>query len=151
MATPAVDQSKERVQKQEETPTLITVEFVELPEEKQQNPIVEPQVVATEPVAETPKATLEDLQQELDQWTEAADHACEITPAATPISTEEIHSFTTEQSTNSVEVAQVAPQSAKHEEVNAVPTPEKEEVAPEMPNNLANTTEAVPQKLSVML
>ena len=145
MATPAVDQSKEKVQKQEETPTLITVEFVDLPEEKQQNPIVEPQVVATEPFAETPKATLEDLQQELDQWTEAADHACEITPAATPISTEEIHSFTTEQSTNSVEVAQVAPQSAKNEEVNAVPTPEKEEVAPEMPNNLANTTEAVPQ------
>jgi hypothetical protein len=116
-----------------------------LPEEKQQNPIVEPQVVATEPFADTPKATLEDLQQELDQWTEAADHACEITPAATPISTEEIHSFTTEQSTNSVEVAQVAPQSAKHEEVNAVLTHEKEEVAPEMPNNLGNTTEAVPQ------
>lgn len=145
MATPAVDQSKEKVQKQEETPTLITVEFVDLPEEKQQNLIVEPQAVATEPVAETPKATLEDLQQELDQWTEAADHACEITPADTPISTEEIHSFTTEQSTNSVEVAQVAPQSAKDEEVNAIPTPEKEEVAPEMPNNLANTTEAVPQ------
>ena len=145
VATPAVDQSKEKVQKQEETPTLITIEFVDLPEGKQQNPIVEPQVVATEPVAETPKATLEDLQQELDQWTEAADHACEITPADTPISTEEIHSFTTEQSTNSVEVAQVAPQSAKNEEVNAVPTPEKEEVAPEMPNNVANTTEAVPQ------
>lgn len=145
MATPAVDQSKEKVQKQEETPTLITVEFVELPEEKQQTPIVEPQVVATEPFADTPKATLEDLQQELDQWTEAADHACEITPAATPISTEEIHSFTTEQSANSVEVAQVAPQSAKDEEVNAVPTPEKEEVAREMPNNFANTTESVPQ------
>jgi len=145
VATPAVDQSKEKVQKQEETPTLITIEFVDLPEGKQQNPIVEPQVVATEPVAETPKATLEDLQQELDQWTEAADHACEITPADTPISTEEIHSFTTEQSTNSVEVAQVAPQSAKNEEVNAVPTPEKEEVAPEMTINLAKTTEAVPQ------
>ena len=144
VATPAVDQSKEKVQKQEETPTLITVEFVDLPEEKQQNKIVEPQVVATEPVAETPKAPLEDLQQELDQWTEAADHACEITPADTPISTEEIHSFTTEQSTNSVEVAQVAPQKTEHEEVNAEPTPEKEEVAPEMPNNVANTTEAVP-------
>ena len=145
MATPAVDQSKEKVQKQEETPTLITVEFVELPEEKQQNPIVEPQVVATEPFADTPKATLEDLQQELDQWTEAADHACEITPTDTPISTEEIRSFTTEQSTNSVEEAPVAPQSAKNEEVNAVPTPEKEEVVPEMTINLAKTTEAVPQ------
>ena len=145
MATPAVDQSKEKVQKQEETPTLITVEFVDLPEEKQQNPIVEPQAVATEPVAETTKAPLEDLQQELDQWTEAADHACEITPTDTPISTEEIRSFTTEQSTNSVEEAPVAPQSAKHEEVNAVLTHEKEEVAPEMPNNLGNTTEAVPQ------
>lgn len=144
VATPAVVQSKEKVQKEAETPTLITVEFVDLPEEKQQNKIVEPQVVATEPVAETPKAPLEDLQQELDQWTEAADHACEITPADTPISTEEIHSFTTEQSTNSVEVAQVAPQKTEHEEVNAEPTPEKEEVAPEMPNNVANTTEAVP-------
>lgn len=145
VATPAVDQSKEKVQKQEETPTLITVEFVDLPEEKQQNPIVEPQAVATEPVAETPKAPLEDLQQELDQWTEAADHACEITPADTPISTEEIRSFTTEQSTNSVEEAPVAPQRTEHEEVNAEPTPEKEEVVPEMPNHLANTTEAVPQ------
>ena len=145
MATPAVDQSKEKVQKQEETPTLITVEFVDLPEEKQQNPIVEPQAVATEPVAETTKAPLEDLQQELDQWTEAADHACEITPAATPISTEEIHSFTTEQSTNSVEEAPVAPQKTEHEEVNAEPTPEKEEVVPEMTINLAKTTEAVPQ------
>lgn len=145
VATPAVDQSKEKVQKQEETPTLITVEFVELPEEKQQNKIVEPQAMATKPVAETPKAPLEDLQQELDQWTEAADHACEITPSDTPISTEEIHSFTTEQSTNSVEESQVAPQSAKNEEVNAEPTPEKEEVVPEMPNHLANTTEAVPQ------
>ena len=145
VATPAVNQSKEKVQKQEETPTLITVEFVDLPEEKQQNPIVEPQAVATEPVAETPKAPLEDLQQELDQWTEAADHACEITPADTPISTEEIRSFTTEQSTNSVEEAPVAPQKTEHEEVNAEPTPEKEEVAPEMPNNVANTTEAVPQ------
>ena len=145
VATPAVDQSKEKVQKQEETPTLITVEFVDLPEEKQQNPIVEPQAVATEPVAETPKAPLEDLQQELDQWTEAADHACEITPTDTPISTEEIRSFTTEQSTNSVEEAPVAPQRTEHEEVNAVPTPEKEEVVPEMPNHLANTTEAVPQ------
>ena len=145
VATPAVDQSKEKVQKQEETPTLITVEFVDLPEEKQQNPIVEPQAVATEPVAETPKAPLEDLQQELDQWTEAADHACEITPTDTPISTEEIRSFTTEQSTNSVEEAPVAPQSAKNEEVNAVPTPEKEEVVPEMTINLAKTTEAVPQ------
>ena len=145
VATPAVDQSKEKVQKQEETPTLITVEFVDLPEEKQQNPIVEPQAVATEPVAETPKAPLEDLQQELDQWTEAADHACGITPTDTPISTEEIRSFTTEQSTNSVEEAPVAPQRTEHEEVNAVPTPEKEEVVPEMPNHLANTTEAVPQ------
>lgn len=145
MATPAVDQSKEKVQKQEETPTLITVEFVDLPEEKQQNPIVEPQAVATEPVAETTKAPLEDLQQELDQWTEAADHACEITPADTPISTEEIHSFTTEQSTNSVEEAPVAPQKTEHEEVNAEPTPEKEEVVPEMTINLAKTTEAVPQ------
>ena len=145
VATPAVDQSKEKVQKQEETPTLITVEFVDLPEEKQQNPIVEPQAVATEPVAETPKAPLEDQQQELDQWTEAADHACEITPTDTPISTEEIRSFTTEQSTNSVEEAPVAPQSAKNEEVNAEPTPEKEEVVPEMTVNLANTTEAVPQ------
>ena len=145
MATPAVDQSKEKVQKQEETPTLITVEFVDLPEEKQQNPIVEPQAVATEPVAETPKATLEDLQQELDQWTEAADHACEITPADTPISTEEIHSFTTEQSTNSVEETPVAPQKTEHEEVNAEPTPEKEDVVPEMTINLAKTTEAVPQ------
>ena len=145
VATPAVDQSKEKVQKQEETPTLITVEFVELPEEKQQNKIVEPQAVATKPVAETPKAPLEDLQQELDQWTEAADHACEIIPTDTPISTEEIHSFTTEQSTNSVEVAPVAPQSAKNEEVNAEPTPEKEEVVPEMPNHLAKTTEAIPQ------
>lgn len=145
VATPAVDQSKEKVQKQEETPTLITVEFVDLPEEKQQNKIVEPQAVATKPVAETPKAPLEDLQQELDQWTEAADHACEITPTDTPISTEEIRSFTTEQSTNSVEEAQVAPKSAKNEEVNAVPTPEKEEVVPEMPNHLAKTTEAVPQ------
>ena len=145
VATPAVDQSKEKVQKQEETPTLITVEFVDLPEEKQQNPIVEPQAVATEPVAETPKAPLEDLQQELDQWTEAADHACEITPADTPISTEEIHSFTTEQSTNSVEEAPVAPQKTEHEEVNAEPTPEKEEVVPEMTINLAKTTEAVPQ------
>ncbi len=145
VATPAVDQSKEKVQKQEETPTLITVEFVELPEEQQQNKIVEPQAVATQPVAETPKAPLEDLQQELDQWTEAADHACEITPTDTPISTEEIRSFTTEQSTNSVEVAQVAPQSAKDEEVNAVPTPEEEKVSPEMPNHLANTTGAIPQ------
>lgn len=145
VATPAADQSKEKVQKQEETPTLITVEFVDLPEEKQQNPIVEPQAVATDPVAETPKAPLEDLQQELDQWTEAADHACEITPTDTPISTEEIRSFTTEQSTNSVEVAQVAPQSAKNEEVNAEPTPEKEEVVPEMTINLEKTTEAVPQ------
>lgn len=145
LATPAVDQSKEKVQKQEETPTLITVEFVDLPEEKQQNPIVEPQAVATEPVAETPKAPLEDLQQELDQWTEAADHACEITPADTPISTEEIRSFTTEQSTNSVEEAPVAPQRTEHEEVNAEPTPEKEEVVPEMTINLAKTTEAVPQ------
>lgn len=145
MATPAVDQSKEKVQKQEETPTLITVEFVDLPEEKQQNKIVEPQAVATEPVAETPKAPLEDLQQELDQWTEAADHACEITPADTPISTEEIRSFTTEQSTNSVEEAPVAPQRTEHEEVNAEPTPEKEEVVPEMTINLAKTTEAVPQ------
>ena len=145
MATPAVDQSKEKVQKQEETPTLITVEFVDLPEEKQQNPIVEPQAVATEPVAETPKAPLEDLQQELDQWTEAADHACEITPTDTPISTEEIRSFTTEQSTNSVEEAPVAPQKTEHEEVNAEPTPEKEEVVPEMTINLAKTTEAVPQ------
>ena len=145
VATPAVDQSKEKVQKQEETPTLITVEFVDLPEEKQQNPIVEPQAVATEPVAETPKAPLEDLQQELDQWTEAADHACEITPADTPISTEEIRSFTTEQSTNSVEEAPVAPQRTEHEEVNAEPTPEKEEVVPEMTINLAKTTEAVPQ------
>ncbi len=145
MATPAVDQSKEKVQKQEETPTLITVEFVDLPEEKQQNPIVEPQAVATEPVAETPKAPLEDLQQELDQWTEAADHACEITPTDTPISTEEIRSFTTEQSTNSVEEAPVAPQKTEHEEMNAEPTPEKEEVVPEMTINLAKTTEAVPQ------
>jgi ribonuclease III len=145
MATPAVDQSKEKVQKQEETPTLITVEFVDLPEEKQQNPIVEPQAVATEPVAETPKAPLEDLQQELDQWTEAADHACEIPPTDTPISTEEIRSFTTEQSTNSVEEAPVAPQRTEHEEVNAEPTPEKEEVVPEMTINLAKTTEAVPQ------
>ena len=145
MATPAVDQSKEKVQKQEETPTLITVEFVDLPEEKQQNPIVELQAVATEPVAETPKAPLEDLQQELDQWTEAADHACEITPTDTPISTEEIRSFTTEQSTNSVEEAPVAPQRTEHEEVNAEPTPEKEEVVPEMTINLAKTTEAVPQ------
>ena len=145
VATPAVDQSKEKVQKQEETPTLITVEFVDLPEEKQQNPIVEPQAVATEPVAETPKAPLEDLQQELDQWTEAADHACEITPTDTPISTEEIRSFTTEQSTNSVEEAPVAPQRTEHEEVNAEPTPEKEEVVPEMTINLAKTTEAVPQ------
>ena len=145
MATPAVDQSKEKVQKQEETPTLITVEFVDLPEEKQQNKIVEPQAVATEPVAETPKAPLEDLQQELDQWTEAADHACEITPTDTPISTEEIRSFTTEQSTNSVEEAPVAPQKTEHEEVNAEPTPEKEEVVPEMTINLAKTTEAVPQ------
>lgn len=145
VATPAVDQSKEKVQKQEETPTLITVEFVDLPEEKQQNPIVEPQAVATEPVAETPKAPLEDLQQELDQWTEAADHACEITPTDTPISTEEIHSFTTEQSTNSVEETPVAPQRTEHEEVNAEPTPEKEEVVPEMTINLAKTTEAVPQ------
>lgn len=145
VATPAVAQSKEKVQKQEETPTLITVEFVDLPEEKQQNKIVEPQAVATEPVAETPKAPLEDLQQELDQWTEAADHACEITPADTPISTEEIHSFTTEQSTNSVEETPVAPQRTEHEEVNAEPTPEKEEVVPEMTINLAKTTEAVPQ------
>lgn len=145
MATPAVDQSKEKVQKQEETPTLITVEFVDLPEEKQQNPIVEPQAVATEPVAETPKTPLEDLQQELDQWTEAADHACEITPTDTPISTEEIRSFTTEQSTNSVEEAPVAPQRTEHEVGNAEPTPEKEEVVPEMTVNLANTTEAVPQ------
>ena len=145
MATPAVDQSKEKVQKQEETPTLITVEFVDLPEEKQQNPIVEPQAVAPEPVAETPKAPLEDLQQELDQWTEAADHACEIPPTDTPISTEEIRSFTTEQSTNSVEEAPVAPQRTEHEEVNAEPTPEKEEVVPEMTINLAKTTEAVPQ------
>lgn len=145
VATPAVNQSKEKVQKQEETPTLITVEFVDLPEEKQQNPIVEPQAVATEPVAETPKAPLEDLQQELDQWTEAADHACEITPTDTPISTEEIRSFTTEQSTNSVEEAPVAPQRTEHEEVNAEPTPEKEEVVPEMTINLAKTTEAVPQ------
>ena len=145
VATPAVDQSKEKVQKQEETPTLITIEFVDLPEGKQQNPIVEPQVVATEPVAETPKAPLEDLQQELDQWTEAADHACEITPTDTPISTEEIRSFTTEQSTNSVEEAQVAPKRTEHEEVNAEPTPEKEEVVPEMTINLAKTTEAVPQ------
>ena len=145
VATPAVDQSKEKVQKQEETPTLITVEFVDLPEEKQQNPIVEPQAVATEPVAETPKATLEDLQQELDQWTEAADHACEITPADTPISTEEIHSFTTEQSTNSVEETPVAPQKTEHEEVNAEPTPEKEDVVPEMTINLANITGAIPQ------
>lgn len=145
VATPAADQSKEKVQKQEETPTLITVEFVDLPEEKQQNKIVEPQAVATEPVAETPKAPLEDLQQELDQRTEAADHACEITPTDTPISTEEIRSFTTEQSTNSVEEAPVAPQRTEHEEGNAEPTPEKEEVVPEMTVNLANTTEAVPQ------
>ena len=73
----------------EDAPTLIPIEFVDLTPEPAEThdvadlaPREEPTVayVASQEKQTVAQPSLEDLQEEIDNWVEAAEHACEFTP-----------------------------------------------------------------------
>lgn len=90
----------------EDAPTLIPIEFVDLTPEPAEThdvadlaPREEPTVanVASQEKQTVAQPSLEDLQEEIDNWVEAAEHACEFTPT---------------EKTTSQEVADVAQENA---------------------------------------
>lgn len=104
----------------EDAPTLIPIEFVDLTPEPAEThdvadlaPREEPTVanVASQEKQTVAQPSLEDLQEEIDNWVEAAEHACEFTPT---------------EKTASQEVADVAQENAviSPTEVEAVETVE---------------------------
>lgn len=83
-ATPNVE-----VVSNEDTPTLIPIEFTDLTPESAETHDVEELAPQEEPIAAkfapqekqtVAQPSLEDLQEEIDNWVEAAEHACEFVP-----------------------------------------------------------------------
>ena len=81
--------SNAEVVSNEDTPTLIPIEFVDLTPESAEThdvaelaPREEPTVanVASQEKQTVAQPSLEDLQEEVDNWVEAAEHACEFVP-----------------------------------------------------------------------
>lgn len=102
----AVATPNAKVVSNEEAPTLIPIEFIDLtPESAETHDVAEldpqekPTVAELAPQEESTAAqpSLEDLQEEIDNWVEAAEHACEFTPT---------------EKTTSQEVADVAQENA---------------------------------------
>ena len=88
---------------------------------------------------------MEELQHELEQWTEAADHACEFTPSDAPVATEETPSFVAEQTSVAVEVAQEAPQMMEKVSATSAQTPQVEQQISEPSDTAIIITEDLPQ------
>lgn len=107
----------------EDEPTLIPIEFIDLtPESAETHDVAEP-APREEPTVAQP--SLEDLQEEVDNWVEAAEHACEFAPT---------------EKTASQEVADVAQENAvisptevveTVEAVAAIPTEQDAEIVNE--------------------
>ncbi len=127
----------------EDAPTLIPIEFVDLTPESAEThdvaelaPQEEPTVanVASQEKQTVAQPSLEDLQEEIDNWVEAAEHACEFVPT---------------EKTASQEVADVAQENAviSPTEVEAVETVEADaEISTEQ--NSQSVNEAVSESIS---
>ncbi len=91
----AVATSNAEVVSNEDAPTLIPIEFIDLtPESAETHDVAELDSQEESTVAQP---SLEDLQEEIDNWVEAAEHACEFAPT---------------EKTTSQEVADVAQENA---------------------------------------
>lgn len=159
----------------EDTPTLIPIEFVDLTPEPAEThdvadlaPREEPTVanVASQEKQTVAQPSLEDLQEEIDNWVEAAEHACEFTPTEktasqevadvaqenaviSPTEVEAVETveadaaISTEQNAESVNEAVVSEPISDGNAVEETATPVAEATTPELETTSAETAEVV--------
>lgn len=159
----------------EDAPTLIPIEFVDLTPEPAEThdvadlaPREEPTVanVASQEKQTVAQPSLEDLQEEIDNWVEAAEHACEFTPTEktasqevadvaqenaviSPTEVEAVETveadaaISTEQNAESVNEAVVSEPISDGNAVEETATPVAEATTPELETISAETAEVV--------
>lgn len=159
----------------EDAPTLIPIEFVDLTPETAEThdvadlaPREEPTVanVASQEKQTVAQPSLEDLQEEIDNWVEAAEHACEFTPTEktasqevadvaqenaviSPTEVEAVETveadaaISTEQNAESVNEAVVSEPISDGNAVEETATPVAEATTPELETTSAETAEVV--------
>ena len=159
----------------EDAPTLIPIEFVDLTPEPAEThdvadlaPREEPTVanVASQEKQTVAQPSLEDLQEEIDNWVEAAEHACEFTPTEktasqevadvaqenaviSPTEVEAVETveadaaISTEQNAESVNEAVVSEPISDGNAVEETATPVAEATTPELETTSAETAEVV--------
>lgn len=157
----------------EDAPTLIPIEFVDLTSEPAEThdvaelaPREEPTVAELdsreEPTVAQP--SLEDLQEEIDNWVEAAEHACEfvptekttsqkvadvaqenavISPTGVVETVEAVAEISSEQDTQSVNETMVSEPISDGNAVEETATPVAEATTPELETTSAETAEVV--------
>lgn len=148
----------------EDAPTLIPIEFTDLtPEPAETHDVAELDPQEKQTVAQP---SLEDLQEEIDNWVEAAEHACEFTPTEKIVSQEvadvaqenavisptEVEvvetveadaAISTEQNAQSVNEAVVSEPISDGNAVEETATPVAEATTPELETTSAETAEVV--------
>ena len=157
----------------EDTPTLIPIEFTDLTPESAEthdiaelDPREEPTVAELDPQEESTAAqpSLEDLQEEIDNWVEAAEHACEFAPTEKTASqevadvaqenavisptevvetVEAVAAISKEQDAESVNEAVVSEPISDGNAVEETATPVAEATTPELETTSAETAEVV--------
>ena len=157
----------------EDAPTLIPIEFVDLTPEPAEThdvadlaPREEPTVanVASQEKQTVAQPSLEDLQEEIDNWVEAAEHACEFAPTEKTTSqevadvaqenavisptevvetVEAVAAISTEQNAQSVNEAVVSEPISDGNTVEETATPVAEATTPELETTSAETAEVV--------
>lgn len=157
----------------EDAPTLIPIEFVDLaPESAETHDVAELDSREEPTVAEldsqekqtAAQPSLEDLQEEIDNWVEAAEHACEFVPTEKTTSqevadvaqenavisptevvetVEAVAEISSEQDTQSVNETVVSEPIADGNAVEETATPVAEATTPELETTSAETAEAV--------
>lgn len=157
----------------EDAPTLIPIEFVDLaPESAETHDVAEldsreePTVaeLASQEKQTVAQPSLEDLQEEIDNWVEAAEHACEFVPTEKTTSqevadvaqenavisptevvetVEAVAEISSEQDTQSVNETVVSEPIADGNAVEETATPVAEATTPELETTSAETAEAV--------
>ena len=157
----------------EEAPTLIPIEFIDLtPESAETHDVAELDPQEKPTVAElasqekqtVAQPSLEDLQEEIDNWVEAAEHACEFTPTEKTASqevadvaqenavisptevvetVETVAAISKEQDAESVNEAVVSEPISDGNAVEETATPVAEATTPELETTSAETAEVV--------
>lgn len=163
----AVATSNAEVVSNEDAPTLIPIEFIDLtPEPAETHDVAELDSQEESTVAQP---SLEDLQEELDNWVEAAEHACEfaptekttsqevadvaqenavISPTEVAETVEAVAAISKEQDAESVNEAVVSEPISEENAVEETATPETatpvaEATTPELETTSAETAEVV--------